>query len=282
MARMDLTHHISVPASLDDTWAVFARPERLAPCFPGATVTAADGDDFTGSIKIKLGPLALVYEGAGRYVKRDVDLRRLEIEFRGEDRRGHGAAESTVIAAFTAAGGATEIEVSSDLTITGKPQQFGSSVLSDANDRLLDQFASCIAGRFADGSIHESDPELEPTVEAPTGKAQVDAVQLPAEVPGEPRRGPSESAPSLASTAVAARRAPAPARVAEGPPVWVPARNLAEPDFAVLSRVLPPLLKRYWPFLGGAGAAAFVVSKLAAGKKTKYKKTNQKKEKQAR
>lgn len=283
MSAMDLTHHLSVPASLDDTWAVFAQPQRLAPCFPGATVVNADGDDFTGSIKVKLGPLALVYEGAGRYVKRDVAARRLEIEFQGADKRGHGAAEGTVIAAFTAKGDTTEIEVHTDLRITGKPEQFGPSVLTDVNDRVLDQFANCISSRFADGSLLAAEPDITEFVDE-SDAATIDFSTAPAEVPAESDSGSGEQtrgdlAPGSASSPPvsnvearpvpnAATPKPAP-RPAEQPSAWVPATNFAETDFDTLRRVITPLLKRYWPFLGGAGLAAFVAGRIGAARKKK-------------
>ena len=36
-----------------------------------------------------------------------------------------------------------------DLAITGKPAQFGRGVISDVSDKLLDQFVTCVSGRFA-------------------------------------------------------------------------------------------------------------------------------------
>ena len=68
---MDLTHRFSVPAHIDEAWNAFNNPEELAPCFPGATIDSIEGDEFTGSVKIKLGPVALVYNGSGRYVERN-------------------------------------------------------------------------------------------------------------------------------------------------------------------------------------------------------------------
>ena len=32
---------------------------------PGATLDRVDGDSFTGTMKVKLGPIVLLYKGAG-------------------------------------------------------------------------------------------------------------------------------------------------------------------------------------------------------------------------
>jgi len=148
---MDLTHRFSVPTGVAEAWDAFNDLEGLAPCFPGATITSVDGDEFSGSVKIKLGPISLMYNGSGRYIERNDADRRVVIEARGKDKRGNGTATATVTASFAESGGQTDVEVLTDLVITGKPAQFGRGVISDVSDKLLDQFVSCVSGRFADG-----------------------------------------------------------------------------------------------------------------------------------
>ena len=148
---MDLTHRFSVPAHIDEAWNAFNNLEGLAPCFPGATIDSIEGDEFTGSVKIKLGPVALVYNGSGRYVERNDEDRRVVIEARGKDKRGNGTATAIVTASFAESGEQTDVEVLTDLAITGKPAQFGRGVISDVSDRLLDQFLACVSGRFTEG-----------------------------------------------------------------------------------------------------------------------------------
>jgi uncharacterized protein len=150
MAPMDLTHRFSVPAPVRKVWNAFNNVERLAPCFPGATITGVDGDEFAGKLKIKLGPAALVYNGSGRYVERNKTERRVLIEANGNDRRRNGTAAVTVTASFTANGNYTDVDVLTSLAITGKPAQFGEEVITDVSHRLLDQFVACISGRLAE------------------------------------------------------------------------------------------------------------------------------------
>src|SRR5699024_10220625 len=82
---MDLTHQFVVPASIEETWEAFNDLESIAPCFPGASLTSAEGDEFKGSVKVKLGPIALQYNGSGRFVERDESARRAVIEASGKD-----------------------------------------------------------------------------------------------------------------------------------------------------------------------------------------------------
>src|SRR3712207_2946412 len=148
---MDLSHRFRVPASVEEAWTAFNHLDRIAPCFPGATITTVSGNDFEGSIRVKLGPVALVYNGSGRYVERDPEAHRVVIEARGKDRRGNGTAIARVTASFAGNEKSTDVEVFTDLDITGKPAQFGPGVISDASDKLLDQFASNVSGRLAEG-----------------------------------------------------------------------------------------------------------------------------------
>jgi uncharacterized protein len=148
---MDLSHRFRVPVSVDEAWTAFNHLDRIAPCFPGATITTVSGNDFEGSIKVKLGPVALVYNGSGRFVERDPAAHRVVIEARGQDRRGNGTATARVTASFAGDEKSTDVELLTDLAITGKPAQFGPGVISDVSDKLLDQFASCVSGRFAEG-----------------------------------------------------------------------------------------------------------------------------------
>ena len=167
---MDLSHRFVVPASVETTWAAFNDLERIAPCFPGATITSVEGDDFSGSVKVKLGPIAMLYNGSGTFVERDETQHRAVIKATGKDKRGNGTAGVTVVAHMLPEGEGTAVELTSDLSITGKPAQFGRGVMQDVSDKLLGQFVDCIAGQLGEEATA---PLVEPAVaeQSPTGVA---------------------------------------------------------------------------------------------------------------
>src|SRR3954469_22977963 len=142
---MELTHQFHVPSDIDETWAHFQDVAGLAGCFPGAQVTSVDGDDFTGSCKVKLGPIALVYNGTGTFTKRDESGHLLAVEAKGKDKRGNGTASATATLTMSASSsGGTDVEVLTDLAITGKPAQFGRGLMKDVSDGLLGHFVACL------------------------------------------------------------------------------------------------------------------------------------------
>jgi carbon monoxide dehydrogenase subunit G len=188
---VDLTHSFTVPAGVDQTWRTFLDIEDVANCFPGATVTSVEGEDFTGTCKVKLGPIALVYSGSGTFLERDESAHRFVVEAKGKDKRGNGTAGATVVAVMTpGSGGSTDVEVTTNLSVTGKPAQFGRGVIQDVSDKLLQQFVTCLESKVG-----------APEAAGPTAEGTTAPDVAPVEVPpqGTERTGP-ESALDLGAT----------------------------------------------------------------------------------
>jgi carbon monoxide dehydrogenase subunit G len=192
---VELEHQFTVPASVEETWAAFNNPEVVAPCFPGATLISVDGDQFTGSAKIKLGPIAMQYNGTGTYVQRDEQARRAVIEAMGRDKRGNGTANATVTAQLTPDGDGTAVHVTTDLAVTGKPAQFGRGVMQDVSDKLLLQFVACLQAKLGASEAVQVTPAAEiplatDVVPAPpgdiTGVTAVSGTQAPEYRPAPP------------------------------------------------------------------------------------------------
>ncbi len=93
---MDLRHEFTVPTGLEETWTHFQDIAALAECFPGATLTSSDEDSFAGSVKVKLGPIALVYNGSGTFTEMDHAAHRFVVDAKGKDKRGNGTAGAKV------------------------------------------------------------------------------------------------------------------------------------------------------------------------------------------
>ncbi len=158
---MELEHRFTVPASVDETWAMFNDLEKVAPCFPGASLTSVDGDDFAGTVKVKLGPVSLQYSGTGTFVERDEDTHTARFEAKGKDKRGNGTAAAKVRAVLEPDGAGTAVAVSTDLAVTGKPAQFGRGLMQDVSDKLLDRFVDCLTEKLT------AEPEVEPAQPPP-------------------------------------------------------------------------------------------------------------------
>ncbi|SDP02596.1 Carbon monoxide dehydrogenase subunit G [Actinokineospora alba] len=146
---MQLEHRFTVPADIDTVWAALMDPERVAPCMPGATLTEYSGTTFTGTVKVKVGPISLLYKGSGEFVETDEDAHRTTIKASGKDSRGNGTATATVTVTLVENGTNTDGEVRTDLAITGKPAQFGRGLISEVGTKILNTFADCLAKKLA-------------------------------------------------------------------------------------------------------------------------------------
>ncbi|MEU8412153.1 SRPBCC domain-containing protein [Amycolatopsis japonica] len=162
---MRLDHEFTVPAPVGEVWKAVVDPERVAPCMPGATVTEVDGDAFKGTVKVKLGPISLLYKGTGHFVEKDADAKKVVIKAAGKDARGAGTASATVTLTLTEKDGVTHGAVATELAVTGKPAQFGRGMISEVGGKILDSFAECLSGKLA------TTPEPEKIEERPPLKA---------------------------------------------------------------------------------------------------------------
>jgi carbon monoxide dehydrogenase subunit G len=236
---VDLQHSFSVPIGVEEAWAAFTDIERIAPCLPGAAITSVDGDEFTGTAKVKLGPISLQYAGKGTWVSRDQSSYSAVIEAQGKDKRGNGTAGATISAHLEPEGDATRVIVDTELKITGRPAQFGRGVIQDVGGKLLDQFAACLATRLAEPAVDE-------TAAATTGPASEAAGQ--AVTPEGP--GPVPAAPAAEPAG--------PAASASAP--FAPAPEPVELDLGGV--VGPVLLKRLAPVGAGLVALLLLVRRL--------------------
>lgn len=143
---MELLNSFTVPSGIDRAWDTLMDIEHVAPCMPGATLTSVAGDDITGSVKVKLGPVTMTYKGKGTFLERDPATHVAVIEGSGTEARGTGTARAKAHVSLHAdSPEVTRVDVTTDLVITGKAAQFGRGVMQDVAARLVDQFAENLA-----------------------------------------------------------------------------------------------------------------------------------------
>ncbi len=146
---MRLDHEFTVPVPADEAWNVLLDIRRIAPCLPGAVIDGVTDDAFTGRVKVKVGPISVAYAGTGHFLEQDQAAGRVRIGASGKETRGSGTAKATITAHLHDEGSSTRVSVQTELNITGKPAQFGRGVMADVGNKLLGQFADCLAEQLA-------------------------------------------------------------------------------------------------------------------------------------
>ena len=140
---MQLENSFTVPSDTETAWQTLLNVEAIAPCMPGATLESVDGDDFSGNVKVKLGPVSMGNGGTASFLSKDESRHTAVIKGTGKEKRGTGTAQANVSLVLTAEDESrTRVDVTTDLMITGKAAQFGRGVMQDVASRLVDQFAS--------------------------------------------------------------------------------------------------------------------------------------------
>jgi carbon monoxide dehydrogenase subunit G len=231
---VQLQHRFTVPAPIETAWEALNDVEGVGACFPGATVTSVEGDEFAGTCKVKLGPISMQYSGSGRFLERDQVGHRAVLEAKGKDKRGNGTAAVTVTTTLAAEGeDRTAVTVDTDLSITGKPAQFGRGVIQDVSDKLLGQFTECLESKI--GVAEEQGAAAE--------SAPVTVPESGSDVAGEPTAQPGTEPP--------------------GPvPVSAATSGAEAPTLDLGATVLPVLAKRYAPYAVGALAVLLILWRL--------------------
>src|SRR4051794_37129989 len=126
---MKLENEFTVPAPIDEAWAVLLDVERVAPCLPGAVVEPGDDGEYTGTMTVKIGPITARYKGTVKVQEADEAARRAVMRAQAKDARGQGTASATITSSMEEAADGTRVKVVTDMRITGPAAQFGRGVM---------------------------------------------------------------------------------------------------------------------------------------------------------
>jgi uncharacterized protein len=235
---IELDNSFTVPVPPEQAWDVLLDVERIAPCMPGASVTSVEGDEIAGQVKVKLGPLSLTYKGTAKFTEKDPATHTIAIQASGKETRGAGTASATVHASLKPADaeGQTTVSIHTSLNVTGRPAQFGRSLLPEVSGKLIDQFAANLAALIDStrGSAEAAPAQDAPAQDAPAQEAAA--------------TGDAASAAGAAGTTTAAQSTATPAQ-----PV---ARLQQEDSLNLIKLVGGPVLKRVIPVAAVAALIA--------------------------
>lgn len=176
---MKIEHEFTVGAPIDRAWQVLTDVPGIVPCMPGAQLVGVeqsdDGTDvYQGKVKVKIGPVVSEYAGVASFTEQDPTAYRATLDAKGRDSRGAGNASATIVISLSSSGSPgdekTTVSIDTDLKISGKIAQFGSSMIREVSEKLLGQFVACLEGK-----LHPAPEALPPTEPAQTASPQIAA-----------------------------------------------------------------------------------------------------------
>jgi carbon monoxide dehydrogenase subunit G len=244
---IELDNSFTVPVPPEQAWDVLLDVERIAPCMPGASVTSVEGDEITGQVKVKLGPLSLTYKGTAKFTEKDPASHTIAIEATGKETRGAGTASATVHASLKPADaeGQTTVSIHTSLNVTGRPAQFGRSLLPEVSGKLIDQFAANLAALIG-STKRPAETETEAGAGAGGG----------AETEAEPEAAPAQDAAASDSASAATAAGTAAATQPTAAPAKPVAQLQQEDSLNLIKLVGGPVLKRVIPVVVAAALIA--------------------------
>ncbi|HRL22037.1 MAG TPA: SRPBCC family protein [Alcaligenes sp.] len=159
---MNFKNRFHIPLPLEQAWTLMLDVPRIMPCLPGATLTGVlDNNTYQGSVSVRLGPIKLAFDGTAELLRTDQENYIAYLRGAGLDPKGRGAASSDFSFALTSApDGGTDVEVSTELTLSGAVAQYGrgSGMIAEVASQILGQFERNLA-RLVQG---ENEPDEQP------------------------------------------------------------------------------------------------------------------------
>jgi carbon monoxide dehydrogenase subunit G len=154
---MKIENSFTVDAPVDEAWTLLTNIAEIAPCLPGANLTGEEDGVYTGTVKVKVGPVTAEYKGTAEFAEKDDVAHKAVINGKGRDSRGAGNAQALITAEMEQVGDQTRVDIVTDLKISGKVAQFGRGVMQDVSEKLLGQFADCLEAKLDDHGTAEAE-----------------------------------------------------------------------------------------------------------------------------
>ena len=148
--KTQIKKEFHVPAPIEQVWKSLADPEDVVTCVPGASITEKiDDANYKGAVVTKFGPIKASYAGDIEIVELDEANHQMTLKGRGLDSKGKGSADMLMVGKLAEKDGGTQVDFSMDITIIGMLAQFGSRLINDVSDQLLNQFVDNFRNKLA-------------------------------------------------------------------------------------------------------------------------------------
>ena len=147
---MQIDKTFVVRVELSRVWDLLTDPRQVATLLPGAEITEqVDDKTFKGSITVKVGPVATSYKGTVVFERLDKDAGEAELAARGMDVRGKGGAEMRMKSKLVQRpSGETEVQVTSEVNVTGILAQLGRGMIQDVSDQMFQRFTAAMKAKL--------------------------------------------------------------------------------------------------------------------------------------
>jgi len=146
---------LTVREPIDDVWAVWSDPQKIASCVPGVFVTdQLDENRYRSTIVVKMGPAVTTYHGELQVEYLDAIDRHIEIagEGRSENGRAGGSMKMSGKLSKLATTG-TEVAIQCTISLDGFFAQLGTRALGQGSNIVFREFVKSFHARLLHPSL---------------------------------------------------------------------------------------------------------------------------------
>jgi carbon monoxide dehydrogenase subunit G len=135
-----------IPVAREPLWDFLMDVPKVAQCLPGVeSVSKLDDTSYEGTLKVRVGPIALNLAGKIIVEEQDKNNWRAALRAEANDRRAAGAVKGkTAMTLKDVAPDQTELLVETDVNILGKIGEFGQPIIRKKADSMLKEFVENI------------------------------------------------------------------------------------------------------------------------------------------
>lgn len=178
---MEIDNSFDVPLPPDQAWKTLMDIERIAPCMPGAELTEiVDDKTFKGKVSVRLGPVALTFQGTATFEDVDDAAHKATVKAQGADAKGRGGANANVGFHIEPSDAGSSVKIHTDLQLSGSVAQYGrgAGMIQDLASQIIGQFADNLSKQIeADQPAADAAPaapaDTAPPPQQPAAPAQV-------------------------------------------------------------------------------------------------------------
>ena len=177
--KFDNTFALLLP--VDPAWVLLLDVPRIAPCMPGAELVEIENDrSFKGKVSVRLGPVALAFNGRAVIESVDKDNHRARIKAQGADTKGRGGASAVVDFEVRPTAQGSEVVINTDLTLSGSVAQYGrgAGVIREVAAQLTREFAQTLQKQLSAESTPMAGTSSAPPASAAQGSRAISGLSL--------------------------------------------------------------------------------------------------------
>tara|TARA_B100000686_G_C16704407_1_gene925383 strand:+ start:775 stop:1380 length:606 start_codon:yes stop_codon:yes gene_type:complete len=155
---MEFDNTFEVPLPPAEAWVTLMNIESIAPCMPGAQLTEIiDEKTFSGKVSVRLGPVALTFQGKAVFEDIDEKHYKASVKAQGADAKGRGGANADVHFRLEPSDIGSIVKIHTNLQLSGSVAQYGrgAGMIQDLAGQIIGKFAENLSKQIEETNSRE-------------------------------------------------------------------------------------------------------------------------------